>query len=145
MTKVFKTKSLSKEQLNCAYPPTMLYRYEDVLLNWDYNTNQATVKIYLEDYKMLRETACGYWIDTSGYGKSYETWVSKTSRKRFAYPSKHEAMINFKHRKQRQITLLERNLARSKAAFDLCLKELDIYRKEYYKYKLDTIKSMTIL
>ena len=133
MTKVFKTKALPKEQLDPADPPTMLYRYEDVLLNWDYNTNQAKVKIYLEDYKMLRETPCGYWIDTSGYGKSYETWVSKTSKKRFAYPTKHEALLNLKYRKQRQIKLLKVNLSRAEAALDLCLKELDFNRKEYYE------------
>jgi len=144
MTKVLKTKALPKE-VDPTDPPTMFYRYEDVLLDWHYNTNQSKVKIYLNDYEMLRETACGYWINTSGYGKSYETWVSKTSKKRFAYPTKHEAMINFKHRKQRQIKLLEVNLSRAKAALDLCLKELDYNRKQFYEKKLNTIKSMVIL
>jgi len=143
MTKVFKTKALPKEQLDCADPPTMFYSYSDILINWDYNLNQATVKIILNKYKSIRETACGYWIDhENGIG---ERWVSKTSKKRFAYPTKHEAMINFKHRKQRQIKLLEVNLSRAKVALDLCLKELDFNRKEYYQKKLDTIKSMTIL
>jgi len=137
MTKVFKTKALPK-QIDHSGPPTMFYRYEDVLLNWDYYLNKAKVKIYLNDYEMLRETACGYWINTSGYGKSYETWVSKTSRKRFAYPTKYEALINFKHRKQRQIKLLEVNLSRAKAALDLCIKESDFQIKEYNEKKNKT-------
>jgi len=115
----------------------MFYRYEDVL-NWNYYLNKAKVQIYLNDYEMLRETACGYWINTSGYGKSYERWVSKTSRKRFAYPTKYEALINFKHRKQRQIKLLEVNLSRAKAALDLCIKESDFQIKEYNEKKNKT-------
>jgi len=125
MTKVFKTKALPKE-VDPTDPPTRLYRYSDILINWDYNLNQAKVKIILNRYESIRETTCGYWIDD-------ERWVSKTSRKRFAYPTKHEAMINFKHRKQRQIKLLKANLSRAEAALDLCLKELDFNRKEYYE------------
>ena len=45
MTKVFKTKALPKEQLDPTDPPTMFYRYSDILINWDYNLNQAKVKI----------------------------------------------------------------------------------------------------
>ena len=138
MTKVFKTKALPKESIDPTDPPTMFYRYEDVLLNWDYFLNKAKVEIYLNDYEMLRETACGYWINTSGYGKSYERWVRKTSRKRFAYPTKYEALINFKHRKQRQIKLLEVNLSRAKAALDLCIKESDFQIKEYNEKKNKT-------
>jgi len=144
MAKVFKTKALTKEQTDCADVPKMFYRYEDILLDWNYNLNQANVKIVKYEFNLIRETACGYWIDRPQWNKN-ESWISKTSRKRFAYPTKHEAMLNFKYRKQRQIKLLEGNLSRAKAALDLCLKELDYNMKEYYKNKLDTIKSMTIL
>jgi len=63
-------------------------------------------------FKMVRETPCGYWI------KEFitEHWVSKPSRKRFAYPTQNEAMVNFKARKTRQIGILSRQLERAKIA-----------------------------
>ena len=127
-------------------PPKYLFQYEDMLMNWDYNLNQAKVKIFLNEYRVIRETPCGYWIskysdalihiDNNLYPE--QRWVSKTSKKRFAYPTKHEALLNLKYRKQRQIKILERNLARAKSSLDLCLKELDFNRKEYYEKKNKT-------
>ena len=86
--------------------------------------------IDLTVFRMLRETECGYWI-ISDHFKRYEKpwpdgivrmaerskrWISKTSRKRFAYPTKEEALNNFKKRKERQIYWADANIARATAA-----------------------------
>lgn len=85
--------------------PTRFYRYvirdygESYLLN---------VKVALEEYNLHKETPKGYWI---GYGSlsgliGKSIWVSKTSKKRFAYPSKQEALNNFILRTQRRLNIL---------------------------------------
>lgn len=66
------------------------------------------VSVVLEEYSLLKETPKGYWItDTWGVWKK---WISKTSRKRFAYPTKEEALISFRIRTTRRATYLERDL-----------------------------------
>lgn len=64
--------------------------------------------IELREYNLHKETPKGYWI---GYGEprkllSSSRWVPKTSRKRYAYPTKKEAMESFKARTQRRISIL---------------------------------------
>jgi hypothetical protein len=46
-------------------------------------------------------------------------WVSKTSRKRFAYPTLKEALHNFRARKNRQISILTHRLERAKTALNI--------------------------
>lgn len=81
-----------------------LYRYE----GYDGYATRHPV-----EYCVLRETEKGYWIST-GYMtlgeqldllkyKGPEKWVSKTGKKRFAYPTKEEAMVNYIARKKSQI------------------------------------------
>lgn len=76
--------------------------------------------INVEEFFVHRETKCGYWIsnyphDHPYYQKERPTWVtwkwvSKTSRKRFAYPTIQEAIDSFRARKSRQRKILERQL-----------------------------------
>lgn len=77
------------------------------------------VRLYFESLVLLRETKKGYWISASGfeYGK---IWVSKTAKKRYAYPSKKEALTSFIKRKERQLLILNAQaniceIAKSKA------------------------------
>ena len=44
-------------------------------------------------------------------------WVSKTSHKRYAYPTEEQAMVNFKARKKRQIKILTNQLTRARMAY----------------------------
>ncbi len=93
------------------------YRYEAV--NYasidefgDFTTGFPNPTIELRTLNLHRETPKGYWI---GYGKpgqysSKGRWVSKTSKKRFAYPTKEEALNNFVLRKTRQIQILKAQL-----------------------------------
>lgn len=73
----------------------VLYRYER---GW---TNELKVTVYLYTYKVERETPKGYWIKVYG-GKK---WVSNDSVKRYAYPTKEEAMTNFKKRTNRCVKI----------------------------------------
>lgn len=57
-------------------------------------------------YVVIKETPCGYWLMTH-YGGN-KRWVSKTSLKRFAYPTKEEAFNSFKIRNSRRIGYLVR-------------------------------------
>jgi hypothetical protein len=84
------------------------YRYEEV------NYHQVGIKIFFTEFDLLKETPCGYWIY-----KNYtddKRWVSKTAKKRFAYPSQDEALSSFIARKTRQIQILEAQLINAKSA-----------------------------
>ena len=68
------------------------YRY--VTTYWEeYGPN-----VVLKTYDSIKETPCGHWIEIP-YGK--DKWISNTSRKRFAYPTKEGAIINFIKRTKR--------------------------------------------
>lgn len=80
-------------------------------------------KVQLRTYNLFKETPKGYWI---GYGslnegklRSQGHWISKTSKKRFAYPTKKEALENFIKRNERQIKILEFNIWFCKAAISI--------------------------
>ena len=68
-------------------------------------------KVELRTYNLLKETAKGYWIGYGSLGheklKSQGKWVSKTATKRFAYPTKKEALYNFIKRNERRIKILK--------------------------------------
>jgi len=71
-------------------------------------------KLVLRTYNLYKETPKGYWI---GYGyyqpeklRSQGIWVSKTARKRYAYPTKEEALNNFIKRNEKRIKILTRQL-----------------------------------
>jgi hypothetical protein len=79
-------------------------------------------QLELNEYVLLKETPKGYWI---GYGSldvgnySWKKWVSKTTRKRFAYPTKKEALINYIKRTERRIGILENHLTACKIGLEL--------------------------
>ena len=67
-----------------------------------------SINIRLEEYFLIAETPKGYWI---GFDKNEKyKWVSKTAKKRFAYPTKKEAENNFIKRKEKHVEILEANL-----------------------------------
>lgn len=64
----------------------------------------------IKEYAILKETPHGYWINVNIFYSSSsidKRWVSKTSKKRFAYPTKIEAWNGFKARKRRQLEIYE--------------------------------------
>ena len=60
-------------------------------------------------FRLVKETNCGYWIalgSASGLS-SKPFWVSKTSKKRYAYPTKSEALENLKKRTERHMKIIK--------------------------------------
>jgi len=71
-------------------------------------------------FKLVKETPCGYWItfDTDHFA-SWRKWIPKISNKRYAYPTKAEALYSFIRRKQMQIKHCERDLQNAKQVLSI--------------------------
>ncbi len=87
------------------------YRYE-IMIHPDH------VGIALGEFEMITETPKGYWIGIKLlYSKTdkwiEKHWVSKTSRKRYAYPTKEEALIGYIKRTKHRMGILTHQI-------DLC-------------------------
>ena len=92
------------------------YRYEDGI-NYDEET-----EIRLLDFEVIKETKCGAWIkfperDRYLYspmkyiqGKKFilerSLWYKTIAKKRFAWPTKAEALISYIYRKEYQVNIL---------------------------------------
>lgn len=59
----------------------------------------------LLEFDLVRETNKGYWINNEVF--LHLKWISKTSRKRFAYPTKEEALVSFKARCRKRLRIAE--------------------------------------
>lgn len=85
--------------------------------------------IVLSELNLYKETPKGYWIGFGQYAphklKSNATWVSKTSKKRYAYPTKEEALNNFIKRTQTRLSILIHQVEYCKVALskanEMCL------------------------
>jgi len=89
-----------------------LYRYERGI-----NYDHLDSSIYVKAYQVISETPKGYRIRT-GYemfknNTQKTTWVSKSSAKRYAYPTKEEALIAFIIRTKRCVLIQSNALKRS--------------------------------
>lgn len=73
--------------------------------------NLLNTRLVLTTMQLHKETPKGYWI---GFGsadlRSECRWVSKTSKKRYAYPTKEEALHGFLHSKRKQKKIMESQL-----------------------------------
>ena len=97
------------------------YRYEAVQYasigyDGEYESPEfPNPKVELREFNLWKETPKGFWI---GYGnanwtgklKGYGHWVSKTAKKRFAYPTKKEALENFIKRNEKRVKILSRQV-----------------------------------
>jgi hypothetical protein len=99
------------------------YRYETVQYasigwNGEYTRSKfPNPKLELRTYDLTGETPKGCWI---GYiGSKKFKWVSKTSKKRYAYPSKEEALNGYITRTKRRIEILDYQLSSCKIGIDL--------------------------
>lgn len=98
-----------------------MYRYEDM-------STEHGVKLWEWVFTVIKETPCGYWITgyDNSFGVNYRSrWVSKTSRKRFAYPTRKEALVGLKARKIRQIEILSGHLEQAQQALDIAEYKLE--------------------
>lgn len=85
-----------------------------------YQSHFPNPTIYINEYNLVRETEKGYWISygfyTGGKLRSHARWISKVSRKKYAYPTKEEAKFNFIKRQEKRIRILEHQLSCCKIA-----------------------------
>jgi len=69
----------------------------------------------------VKETPKGYWIGDWLFKK----WIPKDSKKRFAYPTKEEALNNFIIRTKKYIEIIKSRLDDSKYAIILAEGEME--------------------
>ncbi len=95
-----------------------MYRYVDTLYSTgggdDYSSSSVYVKVVLLTYNIVRLTPKGAWV--SGFPGDKPRFVLNSARKRFACPTKEEAMTSFVARKNRQIRILTSQLQYVKEA-----------------------------
>jgi len=94
-----------------------LYRYESkrysMIVDAEmeiYSTSAA--RLVLDEYEVTSETPKGYWVSYC-FPNAKDKWVSKTAKKRFAYPIKEDALKQYKIRKEAYV---RHSLARLKRA-----------------------------
>jgi hypothetical protein len=107
---------------------TTWYRYHDVAYSTGYDefTDRSTgsvIEVELKEYEVLRHTPKGVWINASPFRSSTslkdladEKFVLLSARKRFAHPTRKEAMTSFLARKKAQIRIYEARISRAKTA-----------------------------
>ena len=98
------------------------YRYEDPIYFIDERPRNS---LELYEYEVLKTTLCGVWIKYPRNDKYYydpakyvegrkfilEKGINHFTTKRFAWPTKEEALISYKMQKEKQIRLLESQLS----------------------------------
>lgn len=87
----------------------------------DYKLCIPSYNLKLEEFESTKETNKGYWIKLYSWSLD-EKWISKSSKKRFAYPTKEEALLNFKKRTEKYIEILENKLQDSKIYLNIANK-----------------------
>jgi len=106
------------------------YRYEirnyaSLGADGDYvSSSIPNPKVELTEFNLHKETPKGYWI---GYGYYYPTdslrgkshWISKTSKKRYAYPTKEEALKSFIYRQKYALKILDYQILNRKFALNI--------------------------
>jgi len=102
------------------------YRYEESVFT------DERVKVLEKIFISIKETVHGYWIVREFNYRtlipSKPRWISKTSRKRYAYPTKKEALVSFLARKKMQLFILETRILRAseaKAIANVMLEQLN--------------------
>lgn len=99
-----------------------IVEYATIGMDGDFTSpSYPNPKVVLREFNLWKETPKGYWI---GYGhsnwtgkmKGFGHWVSKTAKKRYAYPTKDEALNNFIKRNERRVKILSRQVTVCKMA-----------------------------
>lgn len=112
------------------------YRYDnwieaqggiDAIGEW-VRTGPGHVRLKLSEFPVVSHTPKGVWlswgfIDENGqYTK--DRWVSNTSRKKFAYPTKEQALESFIARKRRQVLISKVRMIAAQDALYLAIEKL---------------------
>lgn len=102
---------------------THLYRFEAMHYESDGMMSPGLLdkfksELILEKHPISAETPKGYWISLY-CGNHKDRWVSKTAKKRFAYPTVKEAFDSYLARKLSYVKHARRQLARAEADLHL--------------------------
>jgi hypothetical protein len=81
----------------------------------DYTCTSNGPQCCMNSFMVVKETPCGYWIEVYGEGK----WVSATARKRYAYPTKEEAINGWRARKHRHLAILHQKIHEIRRALEV--------------------------
>ena len=88
-------------------------------------------EVCLKIYVLTKETPAGHWIQSAScigtQSDLKRRWVSKTSLKRFAYPTKKQALESYMYRKRMQILIYSRRL---KVAEEFHRKAISMQKEE---------------
>jgi hypothetical protein len=90
--------------------------------------NIPNISLIESEFSLLKETAKGYWIISMD--TDFKKWVPKNSKKRFAYPTKQEALVNFIKRTERRLEILESEIYSCDEALRLANKKINNEIKE---------------
>jgi hypothetical protein len=114
------------QEIEPPEPPTepveYLYRYEDRtyslgLNQFDDPLPGYTLKVELQEYRIIKRTPQGAWIVYGSWSMhTPKRFVLLSARKRFACETKEEALESFKARKRKQIKILKAQLKRAEMA-----------------------------
>jgi hypothetical protein len=87
--------------------------------------SEVGVQIELITYSLIRETKAGYWIGYLIGGRHIcPKLIPKKSLKRFAYPTKKEALTNYVKRSEKRVRILNSQLQTTELGI---LRAKDIY------------------
>lgn len=85
-----------------------------------HDTGMSTPYLELKIYHCFKETPKGFWIvrpyDNNGVNKR---WVSNSSAKRFAYPTKAEALESYIKRANRRLKILNGQLKETTVCLEM--------------------------
>ena len=93
-----------------------IVRYSNGVDEFDDPLPGYSVAVELRDFIVLRHTLNGVWIETWSGGKRF---VLKRARKRYACPTKKEALDSFIARQQRRISILQSQLKESRIGIQI--------------------------
>ena len=96
-----------------------LYRYKDIWIGPSL-LNISDIVLRLEQFEILKETPCGYWIKFWN-GPKYKRFVLKEGTKRYALADKKDALESYYARKRKQLEILTAQCERAKLALNLTL------------------------
>lgn len=107
--------------------------------HWDGDSERVVGYDYtaqIKEYKVLKHTPKGVWLDTAifvpwaetSFGERPKKFVKRDTRKRWACPTKAEALESFLQRKRRRVEILTAQIVKEKGmvaeAHRVCAREL---------------------
>ena len=93
--------------------PELYYRYQELCMV------DSRLSLLRMEFPVVRRTPAGVWIDIYGRAR----FILTAARKRYACPTKEEALISYRARKRRQVKILRAQLKQAEQALNLALND----------------------